>query len=483
MPLRAQQTWLDRAAVTRQRTSARVGLAGNSHAGALGRDVDAGDRVTLSLTLITLVLCFVTGGSSSQTGIGVMLAELLALPLLALALWRAWQRQRLWRARWALGVLLAILCLPIVQLLPLPESLWRLAPARLALREDLTAFGVDAISLRWSLAPAATERNVYLLLPAVALFLVPLAVRRRAWPALLGWPIGLAVFTLLLAFVQMGLPQDSFVNPFPEFEPSLSGVFANKNHQASALAIGLVLALSRLQEAYRDRAWHDRWRTAKQALYWTIVLLSILALPLVKSRAGLLIAMVACGLLLLSSGMLSARHWRASLSARVLTVLAVAVLLLGSWGAFAWMQSEAALDGSRWDMFTTTWRLGFDNAPFGSGYGSYVLMFEQATRGALMRSGYINNAHNEFVQWWFEGGLAALAVVLAALAVLLAAVRRLLQRPLDSNSRRIGMAAACGVLVLVLHSTVDYPLRTPALMAMAGLLAGIVVATALPERG
>ncbi len=457
--------------------------AGSRRSGSsqLRRSEVADDGGVLILALLVLTLCFATGGSSTQTGLGIMLAELLALPLLAYALWRVWQRQRMARARWALIVALAIACLPLLQLFPLPESLWHLSPARVALREDLAAFGVHDPILRWSLTPAATERNFYALLPAIALFLVPLAIRRQSWQTLLRWIVGLAIFTLLLAFVQLGMPQDSFVNPFPEYEPSLSGVFANKNHQASALAIGLVLALALLLEAYRDSGRHDRSHT-KQLLYAALVVLLVLVLPLVKSRAGMLISMVACGMLLLTSGLLSPERWRASRAARVLAVLAIAVLAVGTWGAFAWMQSEAELDSSRWDMFTTTLRLGFVNAPFGSGFGSFVPMFEQATGGSLMRSGYINNAHNEYVQWWFEGGVAAVAAMLAALSVLLTAVRRLLQRPESSSTRRTGIAAACALLVLLLHSTVDYPMRAPALMAVAGLLAGIVVATALPEQ-
>ncbi|MEJ5207477.1 O-antigen ligase family protein [Denitratimonas sp. CY0512] len=439
------------------------------------------DTLVLLLAGTVLALCFVCGGSSAQTGLGVVLAQLLALPLLGLALWRAWQRQRLGEVRWELIVVAAIVCLPLLQLLPLPESLWSLSSARAALSADLAVFGVHDLDLRWSLTPVATERNVYLLLPAVALFVVPLAVRRQAWKALLWWPIGMAMFSLLLAFVQLGLPQDSFVNPFPEYAPSLSGVFANKNHQASALAIGLVLVLSKLMDVYSRRSHAQS--TASLVLYAAMLALLILVLPLVKSRAGLIIALVVCGLVLLCTGPLSPRSWRNSGHvARVLAVSAFSGLLVGLWGAFAWMQSEAALDGSRWTMFIMTLRLGVDNAPFGSGFGSYVLMFEQATQGALMRSGYINNAHNDYVQWWFEGGVLAILVLAAALYALIAALIRVLSLPGDSRSRSCGVAAAFGLLVLLLHSTVDYPLRTPALMAIAGLLAGILVSVAAQGR-
>lgn len=448
-----------------------------------GEDSSARDWPLLTLALTTLVICFITGGSSARTGLGVSLAELLSLPLMAFAFWRIRKGQRMARSRAALIAAAAIALLPLLQLLPLPESLWLLAPARASLREDLALFGIHDLSLRWSLAPEETERNFYLMLPALALFLVPLALRRKALPMLLWWPVGLALFTLLLAFVQLGMPQESFVNPFPEYEPSLSGVFANKNHQACALAIGLVLALARMIAVFQKPAAYP-WKHAAQWLCVLLVAALVLVLPLVKSRAGLLVAMVACGALLMASGPLSPHRWKASRAARASALLAVAVLAVGIWGSFAWMQSEVETGKAddRWSTITATLRLGLDNAPFGSGFGSFVPMFEQATEGSLMRSGYINNAHNDYAQWWFEGGVPAIATLLLSLGVLIVSVRRLLQQPETSASRRTGIAAACALLVLLLHSTVDYPLRTPALMAMAGLLAGLVVATSLPAQ-
>ena len=440
------------------------------------------DTPLLVLAVAILSTCFIAGGSSVQTGMGVMFAELLALPLLLYAGWRAWQLHRLGPARWAIAVAAAIVALPLLQLLPLPEWLWRMAPARVALWDDLAAAGVTDINLRWSLTPAATEQNLYLLLPPVALFFAALASGRDTWHRMLWWVLGLTLFTLVLAFAQIGVAQDSFLNPFPQFEPTLSGVFANKNHQASALAIGLVLALALLLDA-RSRLDDHAGSRATLVLCAILAVVFVAVLPLVKSRAGVIIAFVVSGIVLLHSGPLSFSHWRAGGPVtRVVASLAALALLVGIWAAFAWMQIEADVDGSRWEMFTTTLRLGFANAPFGSGFGSFVPMFEQATQGSLMRTGYINNAHNDYVQWWFEGGVLAVLVLLAALSVLLIAVRRLSRLPERSRARTSGIAAGSALLVLLLHSSVDYPLRTPALMALAGLLAGIMVAAATRAR-
>lgn len=431
-------------------------------------------RILLVLSGVLLSIYFITGGSSQQTGTGVMVAQLLATPIGVYALVLAHARGRLWPARWAIAAMLLIIAVPLAQLLPVPAWLWHLPDARVVLSHDLAQAGVTHIDYRWSLTPATTERDLWLLLPPAALFFTALAVGRTMHPWLLRWILGLIVFSTLLAFVQLGTPQQSIFNPYPQFAPALAGVFANHNHQADALAIGLVLALSMIVQA--DRGADYARRSHAQTVIGIILVAGFgLVLPLLDSRAGVLIAMVAAAAFLLMSGTLSWRRLNAYRGTRILAVIAVLVLAIGTFGAFAWMRNDADIEGLRWAMATTTWHLGFANAPLGSGIGSFVPMFEQATHGALMHTGYINNAHNDYVQWWFTGGVLGVIALLAALTVLIASARRLLVLRADSQTRATGLAAFAGLLVLLLHSTVDYPLRTPALMATFALLAGVVV--------
>src|SRR5690606_12517218 len=113
--------------------------------------------------------------------------------------------------------------------------------------------------------------------------------------------------------------------------------------------------------------------------------------------------------------------------------------------------------------------------PLGSGIGSFVDVFAQDAAPGFQQAEYVNHAHDEYLQWWLEGGIAAVAAMFAALAVLAWAGWRLLR-----DGRRHPLPAACwlGVAVLLLHSVVDYPLRTLSLMTAGALLAGIAVAAA-----
>ncbi|HEU4662458.1 MAG TPA: O-antigen ligase family protein [Dokdonella sp.] len=433
--------------------------------------------MTAILAGALLALCFVTGGSSQQNGVGTAVAQLASLPILVHAVVKARSRARLSAFRAPIGVAVFIAGLPWLQLLPVPDWLWTLAPARQALAHDLTAAGVEHISLHWSLSPAATERDAFAMLPPLALFFCTLAIDRDAWRALCAWLVALAVASLLLGFAQAGAAQDSVLNPFPQYAPALAGVFANRNHQAAALTIGLVLSVALFVDARRrDAAGGERSIAAIPFALAALVL--AVALPLVGSRAGIVIAMVAVGVVLPAAGVPSLARLREHRPTQWATAAALGLLVAGIYVGFAWVQSDAAVSGSRWMLTRETVRLAVANMPLGGGFGSFVSVFQQGTGPETLARNYINAAHDEYAQWWLEGGALAIAALLAAAIVLARTLVRLVRRHPGSPARTTGVAAWSGVLALLVHSSVDYPLRTPALMAAGALLAGIAVAAA-----
>src|SRR5690606_34852551 len=137
-----------------------------------------------------------------------------------------------------LAALAAVALLPWLQLVPLPQAAWQLAPARTALAADLAAAGVAAPATRWSLTPHATLQGALALLPATALFLGALGVGTRTQRRLLVLCVVLPLASLLLGFLQLGAAQDSLLNPYPQWAPAMNGTFANPNHQGTAMLVG-----------------------------------------------------------------------------------------------------------------------------------------------------------------------------------------------------------------------------------------------------
>jgi O-antigen ligase len=434
-----------------------------------------GDLLLQVPAAILLVLCFVCGGDSAHGNLGTWIAQLIAVPLLVVALVQCVRNDRLSRSRWAVAAVGMIVVLPALQLLPLPTWLWTLPTGRETLLRDLHQVGVATVDKRWSLAPAATERDLYFLLPGLALFFCMLGLDSRAWRRMLGLIVVLCVANLALAFAQVAAGQNSILNPYPEFAPAMAGIFANRNHQADMLAIGLMLVISFLLDTWKKRRETGRFGIGVGMLVFIAVIL-VFALPLVGSRAGVIIAMVMLMGALLSAGLPTMMALRKSRALQIGSVLAAVMFAAGLQAAVAWMKADVAVEGSRHVLLTETLRIGAQHAPFGAGIGSFIPAFQQSASDALLTNTYINNAHNEYAQWWLEGGVLGVFVVAITLVLILYTLVSLLRQRQRSSSRDSGLAAMMGIGIIILHSMVDYPLRTQALMTVFSVLCGIAIA-------
>jgi O-antigen ligase len=93
---------------------------------------------------------------------------------------------------------------------------------------------------------------------------------------------------------------------------------------------------------------------------------------------------------------------------------------------------------------------------------------------------YVNHAHNDYVELWLEGGLPALALAAAALVMVGWQLRKYLRSPDEGRSdemhyRGLNLGAALSLLLIALHSIVDYPLRTLTIATYASLLAAVLL--------
>lgn len=452
---------------------------------------------------LLLVIAFIGGGGSQTRGWGEALLQLASLPVLVMVGVLALQAPR---AGWiALGIALLVPVAVAFQLLPAPAWMESGSGARAPLYEALALASPDggAAVLRLSLAPWATERGVWALLPALAAFGAALLLPARRKHQISWLLVGLAGFSLLLGFLQLGAPQDSPLNPFPQWAPALGGVFANPNHQATALTIALVLVLSWFMASLRTPGEDDRghrgmplvWRQAA-AMLLAVLLLG--AIPLTGSRAMVLIAVGALLAVPLTSGWLRGRVFahRPKLGLVMLGGGAVALALL-ILSVSSWIRVDSELE-SRGALAKVTASLARDALPTGTGVGSFVPWFDANAPLPLLDYEYFNHAHNEYVQWWLESGVAGLLWIALILVVMtwtfpwtaLAGWRASKSgkhpsgRVKGSNLSPDWLVAAAwlAVAVLLAHSAVDYPMRTAALMTAGAWFAGVMVAGVL-RRG
>lgn len=437
--------------------------------------LDALRRPLLPLLLVLMLAVWLGGGvTQDDTSIDEWL-QLLALPLLLLAaavVTRDFPDDRFRRHGIAAALLLALV--PLVQLLTIPSALWDLVPARSALEADLAHAGVTAMPKRWSLSPHATEGALWALLPALAAFLAAMMLGARQRRRLVQAVVLLVLLNVAFAFFQVGLPPDSALRLYQDFDAGFGGLLVNTNHQATACIIGMVLCVGLAVDA-RSRA--ERGETSSQLPWWYVGTAAALLLlvPLSTARAGLAIALPALAAVLLLTGVLRPSRIGRSKRATALAAGLVLLALVGVRAALGWLAVDEA-EELRHTMRVAALAAGSQQAPLGSGVGSFIQVFEQSAPPSLWLARYVNHAHNEYAQWWLEAGwlgMAALALVLALLAA--CAWRIVLLRVRGGNA---SIAAACLVAVcaVLAHSWADFPLRTTTLMTTCAALAGVMLA-------
>jgi O-antigen ligase len=156
-------------------------------------------------------------------------------------------------------------------------------------------------------------------------------------------------------------------------------------------------------------------------------------------------------------------------------VAVVGILQFSRVGAFD--QKAGAFDEGRFVVTATTLAAAAAYAPIGSGLGTFATVYTAAEPAALLSPEYVNHAHNDWAELWLEGGVP-IAVVLAAFLVWYALMGFRACMADDASIAQdvdLARAAFAAVGLLLIHSTVDYPLRTGAMMAVFGFACALLV--------
>lgn len=431
-------------------------------------------RLLLPATLVLLTACWLGGGvTADDTAIDEWL-QLLALPVLLLAVAVLLEDGVSRPVGLGIAAAMLIMLLPILQLLPLDTGA---SGERQLLRADLASAGVQAVP-HWSLTPFATEHGLWALLPALAAFLAAAALTASQRRRLIQGVVVLLMVNVLFAFFQAGLPRDSALRLYQDFDAGFGGLLANTNHQATACIIGMVLAVGLAAEA-RLRALRGQAHPHRRWWYLGLASFFLLMVPLSTSRAGMAIALPALALALLLTGALRLRELGRSRRSTIFAVAIAVLAVVGVRAAMGWMAVDQA-EELRHLMAAATFKAGQAQAPWGAGIGAFVPVFAQSAPPQLQLASYVNHAHNEYAQWWLATGWAGMGV-LAMVLGLLAACGWWLVR---SEGRGAVLAAGCfaAICAVLAHSWADYPLRTLALMATTGALAGLMLASLADAR-
>jgi O-antigen ligase len=140
--------------------------------------------------------------------------------------------------------------------------------------------------------------------------------------------------------------------------------------------------------------------------------------------------------------------------------------------AFLGLQSrldDNVLADYRLAIAANTWKAIKAFQPFGSGFGTFENVYRIFESTDALIPAYVNQAHNDWLQLWLEGGWLGLALLVAFLIWFgRAAVRTWRAPPREGRAldRSLAQAGAIVVVLLLIHSAMDYPLRTTTMMAI-----------------
>lgn len=346
-----------------------------------------------------------------------------------------------------------------VQLIPLPAD-WVTALQPHLLGEVRAFGGLD----EWvSLSSDALQTVLFLLytIIGVALYVSFRLEGRSIIVHALKCLLGVALFSLALGAVQVstgGRTFDFWNSPHAVYGP---GIFANRNHQA--LFLGMTIAAI--------------WWMAGQAailhrmLAIALTLVLLIGVILTGSRAGMVLTLLLTigGIWMFDEKSRSgSRRWKAgwiAVASAVLATLAFVNLRVGQ----SLSRFNAVEDDLRWTFWRGTWNAAQAFFPGGSGYGTFVDAYALYETIDDLSPTYANRAHNEYLEYLVEGGLPFLIASTGALALLLLRTYRLFCRRDRSSSTPLQSLGALWTAAVLLHSLVDYPARTPAILTLFAL--------------
>jgi O-antigen ligase len=425
--------------------------------------------VKSSVAPVYLFACLILGGSAQ----GIWYNALLQLVGLAIIAWAAATGDEpLPKAAQALLlILVAALAVIALQLVPLPASLWTHG-LRSRIAEGYALLGQPEPPLPVSLTPYASLSTLFGIIPPLAVFcaILRLGAFRASWLAaalLAGTVAGIT-----LGALQVVAPgTDSPWYLYPETNRGLAvGFFANANHMADLLVSALPF-IAALASAGRSR--NIQRYSALLTILAGATLLLLVGITLNGSLAGYTLAVPAiAGSVLIVAPPRRSVRLPVAILAGLAVVAAVGAIASTSIGSSRIGQEASGSVQSREDILRTTGKAIRDTMPLGSGLGSFVKVYPLYESADRVTHEYVIHAHNDYAELVLELGAAGAVLIIVFLAWWAGAMRAAWR---TGGGGPYARAAAIASGVVIVHSLVDFPLRTAAIGATFAMCLALLI--------
>ena len=413
-----------------------------------------------------VMLCMALGGSSGGGLLANALLELGGALLLGYGVSRLGTTPLSRSSKILLAIAACWTGWCVLQLVPLPPSIWTLAPGRDVLLQRLQLAGVPLPWLPLSLNPEGTARHIASLLPPFAVGILILT-RPPEDSRSLRWAIPLMAFaSFVIGVLQLlgNVGSPLYFYQMTNFGMAV-GLMANANHQATLMLCAIPFVAS-LADSSANRSKQAKGR---ELLLITVAAMLAIGVAISNSYAAFILALpviVASWLIARPRSLGQARY--VAIGMAVLGIVAVALVLITGPDVLDSKTAVAQSQVSRPVMYAVTAKAMLHFFPFGAGFGSFVPAFKLFENPTLVGEVFANHSHSDYLELALEGGLPAMLMI----AILLLWWGRQAMTIWSARSpQRLDRAAVVATAAILAHSALDYPARTStiAVVLAAGL--------------
>jgi len=377
------------------------------------------------------------------------------------------------------------LCWVLMQILPIPVTLVEImSPHTVQLTHDARqVISQDSGFLSLSVDPYQTFQKLMLSTALVAFFLLALVLlNSRERIKLTLWVIVCsalfqAVFGSLMTL--SGVEYHLF-GPKQHYLDVATGTFINRNHLAGylvmsiAMGIGLMLSQMKLKKYHSLRQLARDWvgvMLGKKMQLRIILAILVIGLVMTHSRMGnsaFFISLLACSFLWV---FLSGQRIEKSAIALFVSLIIIDLYIVGAWFGFdkviERLEGTSIATETRDEVVISLMKAIGEFGFSGSGLGTFKTVYP-LYKDSDIRLSYVY-AHNDYLQFILEGGLAVVLLFGVVVMTILASYKAMRTRK-DPLYRGIGFGSLMGIMAILIHSTVDFNLQIPANAMMFMLL-------------
>ena len=439
------------------------------------------DSLLFYATGFLLVMATIFSGGGRGYPLGEMVVELSAIPVLALIFWNRLPVVNKQVYRVPLMLFAALSLLLFLQIIPLPPSIWQALPGRENLSEIARLAGQQDNWRSWSIDPQTTFRAWLSLIVPFAVLLAVMRLNNLQIKWLVALVIIMAAVNLLVGVMQITSGGQSFYAYKNSHMGLPLGFFANRNHIALYLLIALVLSSSLLTAP--KTLWaksENHARLSSNAIIGIMAAGIAFSFGILATNSRTVIALLVPAILFLIYLAIPSKHRKFAFIGSVAGTAIIAAMFV-----FLARTRQSGIVNQLFERFGQDEDHRFEfwpdslNAlwayfPFGTGMATFEAAFKPHESLEIVGTHFVNSAHNEYIEIGVESGIFGLILVAVFLLWLGRRIISIVSSKIANREQWIAIHAAFCMVLVSLHSLIDYPTRRLAMMAVCGLLIAVI---------